>query len=571
MTVIYGTGFEAGTKLIVPTADALNYADFLVNATSPVHTGQYRAVLRDFGNSDNWVRFGNFAAGFTELYATVWLHQAGTAKGWSMEFELTDNTLVGIRKEVGIPNDNLHAYVNGVNKQTGTITLVNSDWALVELYVKIADGGGRIVARYNGVTDINFTGDTRATAATDIQYLRMGLQITGTDNFRFDDMTIEDDAFPGDIRYKIFIPDGDSAVTWTPSAGGANYIRIDDRPPNDADYVETAGDGNQDLYTITDYTQNNAIAAVVQWIRGFTTPAGGEIKMQIKSGATTSEEESSGLGTSAEYISRVLDQDPNTAAAWTITGFDAMLAGQEAVVSAETVRVTQHMIEVGYSQEGTILIRPLGLDVGLETGGTVWVTTWEDDVLFLKRLTANLALVGTFNFGAATEAEVDARTFYLSPFAPPFFGTVSLDDIVYVYGRWDDGAVTHLEKTIDGGATFTDIGDSGTWGADWVGAFFADDADTLYAFVNGGSPALYRSVNSGAAWTNLSSLPFDVDPGGVSKHPDGRILISNRDAGAQTAAYAEAPDYSSWIDATGSPSFPAATPGAGSSAIIWIT
>lgn len=220
---------------------------------------------------------------------------------------------------------------------------------------------------------------------------------------------------------------------------------------------------------------------------------------------------------------------------------------------------------------GLFLTRPLGIDVGLETGAKIWTTFWRNGTLYLREYTSALIAQIAIQFGLATEAQVDNRTFYLSPYTPPFFGTANLDDIIYVYGRWDDGAVTHIEKSTDGGSSFSDIGDSGTWGAGWVGGFFADDANTLYAFVNGGSRALYRSIDAGSTWTNLSSMPFDVDPGGVSKHPDGRILISNRDAGAQTAAYAEAPDYSSWIDATGSPSFPVSTPGSGSNSIIWIT
>lgn len=218
-------------------------------------------------------------------------------------------------------------------------------------------------------------------------------------------------------------------------------------------------------------------------------------------------------------------------------------------------------------------IRPLEMDVDVDSGSHIWITYLDLTSLELKLRVyeSDLSAGGTFDFGAATEAQVDARTFYLSSYAPGFFGTADLDDIIYVYGRWNDGAVTHIEKSTDGGASFTDIGDSATWGVDWVGGFFADDANILYAFVNGGSPALYRSINAGTTWTNLSTLPFDVDPGGVSKHPDGRILISNRAAGAQTAAYAVSPDYSSWIDATGSPSFPTTTPGAGSNAIIWVT
>lgn len=218
--------------------------------------------------------------------------------------------------------------------------------------------------------------------------------------------------------------------------------------------------------------------------------------------------------------------------------------------------------------------RPLELDVELSTGSKIWVTKWKTGGLYLEEFSDDLTLQNSFPIATGTISsiiDVNNRIYYMTPYAPPFFGTADLDDIVYLHGRWDDGGVMHLEKSIDGGASFTDIGDTPAWGADWVGGFFADDANTLYAFVNGGSPALYRSIDAGANWTNLSTLPFDVDPGGVSKHPDGRILISNRDAGAQTAAYAVSPDYSSWIDATGSPSFPTETPGSGSNSIIWIT
>lgn len=217
--------------------------------------------------------------------------------------------------------------------------------------------------------------------------------------------------------------------------------------------------------------------------------------------------------------------------------------------------------------------KPMEIDLDLDTGAKRWVTFWDAGTITLQEYSSALAVQNTFTFTTGTVvSSIVSREYYMSPYAPPFFGTASLNDIIYVYGRWDDaGTVRHLQKSVNGGSSFSDIGDSATWGDGWVGGFFADDANTLYAFVNGASRALYRSTNAGSSWTSLSSLPFDVDPGGVSKHPDGRILISNRDAGAQTAAYAETPDYSSWIDATGSPSFPVATPGAGSNSIIWIT
>ncbi|KKL63711.1 hypothetical protein LCGC14_2172380, partial [marine sediment metagenome] len=218
--------------------------------------------------------------------------------------------------------------------------------------------------------------------------------------------------------------------------------------------------------------------------------------------------------------------------------------------------------------------KPLGIDVDLELGDKIYVTLWDGDLggdLILKEFDDSIALQNTYTIAndTATIIDIDNRTFFLSPYTPAFFGTASLDDIIYIYGRWDDGAVKHLAKSTDGGASFSEIGDSPTWGADWVGGFFADDANTLYAFVNGVSPALYRSINAGTSWTNLSTLPFDVDSHGVSKHADGRILIANRINAAQMAAFANSPNYASWTNATGSPAF--STVGSGARSIIWVT
>lgn len=568
MTIVYGTGFEMGSADIIDAADTNHPASLAADSVAKL-TGIYSLKVEQ-GTTENWVRFA-FSATVSEAWFSVQYAKRGSGKHIRIEFELSDGGTVGFRAAAGTTI--LDAYRGNTKIDDGVTSIAGGDgWFLLEGHVVVADSGGELDLSIDGAVEFNLSADTKPGSATTISFMRFYLSDTSSgDEFNIDDLTMSESAAPGDLRYLSKVPDSDDTATWTRSAGADNYALVDEIPPSDADYVETSTNTNQDLYTLTDYALNNAINHIVQWIRGLSTPSGGEFKMQIKSGATTSEESTSGLATSAEYVSRILEEDPNTLAAWGKTAFNAALAGQEAVVSSETVRVTQHIIELAYNQNVSIGLRPLEMDVDLETGSRVWVTSWEDGSLFLKRLPSTLVTSTSFSFGAATENEVDIRTFYLSPYAPGFFGTANLNDIIYVFGRWDDGAVTHIEKSTDGGATFTDIGDSATWGAGWVGGFFADDANILYAFVNGGSRALYRSIDAGATWTNLSALPFDVDPGGVSKHPDGRILISNRDAGAQTAAYAESPDYSSWIDATGSPSFPASTPGNGSNAIIWVT
>lgn len=213
--------------------------------------------------------------------------------------------------------------------------------------------------------------------------------------------------------------------------------------------------------------------------------------------------------------------------------------------------------------------RPLGMDIDDEDGSRTYQTSWSSGELLLEQYTTSgLTLVAGASFGTVALANVNNRSEFIFPYVAPLFGTANFGDRVFAAGRWTSGGTSHLALSTDGGATFgSNLGD-GTWGAGWVGAFFADDANTFFAFVNGASAALWRSLDAGSSWTNLSSLPFNVDPGGVSKHPDGRILIINRDTGAAMVAYAEPPDYGVWFDATGSPNFP--TAGGGSNAVVWI-
>ncbi|KKL73343.1 hypothetical protein LCGC14_2075850, partial [marine sediment metagenome] len=537
MTTVYGTGFEMASTGIIAAADVLDSSRIFMD-TVTFKTGAFALAVEQpapITTGVNWVRFA-YSGAVSEAWSTVWFAKRGSAKETRIEFLLSDGNTVGFRASAGT---RIWDAYRGETKIANGTTTIPDTFQLFEIHVLVADSGGKLDLSINGVVEHALTTDTKPGSSSIIDHLRFYL--TGTsvgDEFNIDDLTLSESAAPGDIRYISKVPDGDSAVTWTRSAGGTNFSLVDEIPPSDADYVETATNTNQDLYTLADYSLSNTIKHIVQWIRGFSTPSGGEFKMQVKSGATTSEETTSGLAAAVEYVSRILETDPDTLLAWNTTGFNAALVGQEAVVTTETVRVTQHIIEIGFDQNSSSLLRPLGLDVDLESGSRAWVTAWDSGTLSLKRLPATLASSTAFSFGAATEAQIDARTFFLSPYTPAFFGTANLNDIIYVYGRWNDGAVTHIEKSTDGGATFVDIGDSATWGADWVGGFFADDASTLFAIINGASPALYRSLNGGTSWSNLSVTPFDVDPQAVSKHADGRILIANRVAAAQMVAFA---------------------------------
>jgi hypothetical protein len=225
---------------------------------------------------------------------------------------------------------------------------------------------------------------------------------------------------------------------------------------------------------------------------------------------------------------------------------------------------------------GTGELRPLGIDVDDQDGSRIYLTLWRAGALYLQRRSAaSLALVTEYAFGAASEAEVAARTYHISPRTPYYPGVANFGNIVFAFGRYDDGGVKHIAKSTDGGVSFVNRGDA-TWTTERVGYLERlYDSQTLYAFLDAASPRLWRSIDGGLTWTNLNSLPFNVENESVSLAggAGAEFLIANNVAAAQMAAYQATPYGGAWINATGPPGerLPTAADGGGGIvSIIWV-
>lgn len=111
-------------------------------------------------------------------------------------------------------------------------------------------------------------------------------------------------------------------------------------------------------------------------------------------------------------------------------------------------------------------------------------------------------------------------------------------------------------------------GEDATWDANHrlggINVFY--DGDTIYAFANHPTtPRLWKTINQGTNWSNINSVPFNVEFDAVS-FAVWRVIIGSNAAGAQMAASLMAPYTGSWFDATGE--LPA---GAGTiPAIVWV-
>lgn len=135
---------------------------------------------------------------------------------------------------------------------------------------------------------------------------------------------------------------------------------------------------------------------------------------------------------------------------------------------------------------GTNQSRPLGMSLDRGNGQSLWVTTWEgtSGIYLSKFDTSDMSLSASYLMTIATSAEVDAQTYYATP-----FNRLGQADEVFIYGRMNEpqgltGTVQVMVNT-GGGATGSYAVIERNWGADICGAFGADEAGNYYAVRQG--------------------------------------------------------------------------------------
>jgi hypothetical protein len=223
-----------------------------------------------------------------------------------------------------------------VASSAGSVIATNV-WNYIEVSGTVSDTTGTVEVRVNSAVVATFTGDTRnGGTSTNIDLVGIGSNnLTGTSYF--DNFYVCNDAgvapyntYLGDIRINTLVPNGAGSSTgFTPSTG-ANYTTVDELPFSATDYVTASASGTRDLYTMSDLSGSYNVLAVQNNVIVKKTDAGGTaLKPAIKSGATIYYGTSQTITPSDATVMDLRTADPATAAAWTITGVNALEAGME--------------------------------------------------------------------------------------------------------------------------------------------------------------------------------------------------------------------------------------------------
>jgi hypothetical protein len=128
----------------------------------------------------------------------------------------------------------------------GTKTYIANTTYFMQVYIKIADSGGRVLVKYDGNVDLDFTGDTKGGALSLIN----GFCLHGRGYF--DNAVVDDSVMPEATEICLRKLNGiGNSSNWTPTSGN-NYECVDEVPYSDADYVSEDVADAIDTYLIED-------------------------------------------------------------------------------------------------------------------------------------------------------------------------------------------------------------------------------------------------------------------------------------------------------------------------------
>ena len=144
-------------------------------------------------------------------------------------------------------------------RATGTAVLRAGIWYVLQGHVTIDDSGAYEV-KVNNVTDIDYSGDTQATAVAGARSFRIqaGNSSEGAPSIYIDDIAVNNadgsyqNTWIGLGGIYLLKPDAEGTTQdWTPSAGTVHWSTVDDTPANTTDWVQSDVSGSEyELFNI---------------------------------------------------------------------------------------------------------------------------------------------------------------------------------------------------------------------------------------------------------------------------------------------------------------------------------
>jgi hypothetical protein len=213
---------------------------------------------------------------------------------------------------------------------TGVLSAANT-WYYLEMKCVLHDTTGEIKVNVNGVNKLNLTNKDTKNAGTESVYSFIRIYSPFTSAY-FDDMYIMNGAgsvnndIVGECRVRTIRPNGNgttSGMTGSDGNSTDNYLLVDETvfSTGTADYVESSVDNTKDTYAFEDLPESTGTIIGVQYsaYAQKSDAAARSFAFVTRSGGSESDGADTTLSTGFATYTLLLEQNPVTSTAWTIS------------------------------------------------------------------------------------------------------------------------------------------------------------------------------------------------------------------------------------------------------------
>jgi len=216
---------------------------------------------------------------------------------------------------------------------TGAIAVNVGTPVLIEVHYKPHNTEGVFQVKVGGILDIDFTGDTTDGADT-IDGIRVGGDSGYYSSCWFDNVVVDDAAWPGNTKIQAIKPAGvGNSTQWTPSAGN-NYACVDEVPPSESDFIVTNTLDHLDLYAAGDLVGTIGSVKCLQLqalAKAEGSPTPHNLQLAVRTNGADYFSGDRAVPSSSTQLSSLWEANPATAAPWQEVEVNAMEIGVKAV------------------------------------------------------------------------------------------------------------------------------------------------------------------------------------------------------------------------------------------------
>lgn len=215
--------------------------------------------------------------------------------------------------------------------------LVANAWQHVEVKVLFSATVGTVEVRVEGTQVLALTNQN--TSAGPAQQIQWRNEAGGSGSPAIADFYVKDIAlwnglgtrnndFRGGLIIATIVPDGDTALNWTPTGAANGWSILDNGPPNDANFIAAGASPIPGAYqcTLTNLPSDVTSVSAVMAVSRTRKIDGGDGNTQVTavSGVSTAAGLNRPISAAFTYWTDMFEEDPATAAPWTPPAVNAM-------------------------------------------------------------------------------------------------------------------------------------------------------------------------------------------------------------------------------------------------------